>query len=122
MKLARVVLPAGLLLGLTAGCASDVVTQVTGDARARERVMAAFASDGALAEQMTQRLLATDSLRVRVLETMLRDSPSAQYVLARIGRNPDAMDYALQAAWSDSISRAHLVARMESIRKAVAAQ
>ena len=35
---------------------------------------------------------------------------------------PEAVDYVLQAAWSDSVGRAHLVARMESIRKAVAAQ
>jgi len=122
MKLARVVLTACLWLGLAAGCASDVATQVTSDARARERVMSALASNGALAEQMTQRLLATDSLRVRVLEVMLHDSPSAQYVLARIGSNPAAVDLVLQAAWSDSIGRAHLVARMETIRKAVAAR
>lgn len=122
MKLGRVVPWALLSIGIAAGCASDVVTQVTADPRERERVMSALASDGAMAEQMTQKLLATDSLRARVLDVMLRDSPSAQYVLARIGHNPAAVDYVLQAAWSDSVGRAHLVARMESIRKAVAAQ
>ncbi len=119
MKLGRVVPWAFVWLGLAAGCAPDVATQVRRDAGARERVLSALASDGALAEQATQKLLATDSLRVRVIETMLRDSPSAEYLLARIGRNPAAVDYVLQAAWSDSISRAHLVARMETIRKAV---
>lgn len=118
-----VVVRAGLLgcvlLALAAGCVSESVPRVPKNPKAWERVMTAIASDGALAEQMTQRLLATDSLRTRVVETMLLDSKSAQYVLARIGTNPAAMDYVIQAAWSDSISRAHLVARMETIRKAV---
>ena len=122
MKLTRWVLPASLVLVVAAGCGSDVVSQVTGNTMARERVMTALASNGTYAEQMTQQLLANDSLRTRVVDVMLQDSRSAQYVLGRIGRNPAAMDYVLQAAWSDSISRAHLVARMEVIRKAVSAR
>jgi hypothetical protein len=122
MRRVGVVLPAVLLLGAVAGCAVDVAMEVKRNAQARERVLTALASDGKLAEQATQRLLAADSLRARVVDVVLQDSPSAAYVLARIGRNPAAMDYVLQAAWSDSISRAHLVARMETIRRAVSAR
>ncbi len=115
-------LAGALLVVAMAGCAGDVVTQVTRNPQTRERVMTAFASDGAMAEAMTQRLLASDSLRTRVVEAVLRDGPSAQYVLARIGRNTEAVDYILQAAYSDSIGRAHLVARMESLRRALATE
>src|SRR5262245_49441457 len=119
MMAARAGLLGGLLLGLLAGCGSDAVTQVSRSTQERDRVMAAFASNGSLAEQMTQRLVGTDSLRMRVVDTMLNDARCAQYVLARIGTNPAAVDYVLQAAWSDSIGRAHLVARMDAIRKAM---
>ncbi len=121
MGMARAgVLAGALLLMAIAGCAGDVVSQVTRNSQVRDRVMAAFASNGALAEEMTRRLLASDSLRARVVESMLNDNRSAQYVLDRIGHNPGAVDYVLQAALSDSIGRAHVVARMEQIRKALA--
>ncbi len=121
MRMARTgVLAAAWLVMAIAGCAGDVVTQVTRNSQVRDRVMTAFASNGALAEQMTRRLLANDSLRTRVVETVLNDSPSAQYVLDRIGHNTGAVDYVLQAALSDSIGRAHVVALMEQIRKALA--
>ena len=106
---------------LLTGCARDVATQMNRSQVVRGQVMTAVAGNALFAEEMTQRLMESDSLRVRVIETMLLDPRAAQYVLGRVGRNPDAMDYVLQAALADSIGRAHLVARMETIRKGLAA-
>jgi len=106
-----------VLLAIVAGCSTDAVTQLQKSTRVRDQVMDAIASDRELAGAMTHRLVSSDSLRQSVIETMLGDEMSARYVLARIGHNPDAVDYVLQAALSDSIGRAHLVARMETIRK-----
>jgi len=106
-----------VLLAVVAGCSTDAVTQMRKSTRVRDQVMDAITTDRALAEAMTHRLVASDSLRQSVIEVMLGDEMSARYVLARIGHNTDAVDYVLQAALSDSIGRAHLVARMESIRK-----
>lgn len=103
-----------------ASCAQDVAKEVTKSATVRGQVMTAIAADPVFASDMTQHLVANDSIRTRVVETMLMDPRVAQYVLARIGRNPDAVDYVLQAALADSIGRAHLVARMETIRKGLA--
>jgi len=89
-----------------AGCAQDVVTQMKKSATVRSQVMTAIASDPVYASDITQQMVANDSVRTRVVDTMLLDPRVAQYVLARIGTNPDAVDY--------------LVARMETIRKALA--
>ena len=104
---------------LISGCSADVAKQVTSDAHVRDHVMGAIAGNGAMAEEMTQRLLATDSLRARVVETVLRDSAAAQYVIVRIGRNPEALDYVLQAAASDSSGRAHLMTLFKGMQMAM---
>lgn len=113
-------LAATSLLAL-AGCAGDVATEVKGNAQVQERVMGAFASDAALAQRMTRRLLANDSLRAGVIETMLHDKASAQYVLVRIGSNPDAVDLVLQAAAADSIGREHLMTLLKGMQIATRA-
>jgi hypothetical protein len=104
-----------------AGCMGDVATEIKTNAQLRDRVMGAFVSDGALAQQMTQRLLATDSLRAGVVETMLHDKASAQYVLARIGSNPDAVDLVLQTAASDSAGREHVMTLLKGMQMALRA-
>ena len=104
-----------------AGCAGDVATEIRTNAGVRDRVMTAIVSDGAMAQQMTQRLLATDSLRTRVVETMLHDAPSAQYVLARIGHSPDAVDLVLQAAAADSAGREHVMTLLKGMQMAMKA-
>jgi hypothetical protein len=102
-----------------AGCAGDVATEIKTNAQVRDRVMGAIVADGALAQEMTRRMLATDSLRFRVVETMLHDSPSAQYVLTRIGREPDAVDLVLQAAASDSAGREHVMTLLKGMQMAM---
>lgn len=107
-----------LLLALT-GCGGDVSSQIKSNAQMRENVMGVIVGDAAMAEQMTQRLLANDSLRTRVVETMLHDSQSAQYVLARIGRSPEAVDMVLQAAAADSVGREHLMTLLKGMQMAM---
>ena len=110
-----------LSLLVFAGCAGDVASEIKTNAQVRDRVMGAIVSDGKLAQEMTQRLLATDSLRFKVVETMLHDSPSAQYVLTRIGHEPDAVDLVLQAAASDSAGREHVMTLLKGMQMAMKA-
>ena len=81
--------------------------------------MGAIAADSALAREMTRRLLASDSLRTSVIETMLADDRAAQYLLARIGRNEVAVDYVLQSAASDSGGREHLMSLFKGMQIAL---
>lgn len=118
-SMARAAMALSLLV--FAGCAGDVASEIKTNAQVRDRVMGAIVSDGKLAQEMTQRLLATDSLRFKVVETMLHDSPSAQYVLARIGHEPDAVDLVLQAAASDSAGREHVMTLLKGMQMAMKA-
>jgi hypothetical protein len=52
---------------------------------------------------------------------VLADDRSANYVLARIGRSTDAVDYVLQAAAADSAGRAHLLALFKGMQIAMKA-
>ena len=113
-------LVATALLAL-AGCGGDVATEIRTNAQVRERAMGTFASDHALAQQMTQRMLAVDSMRAGVIETMLHDKASAQYVLVRIGSNPDAVDLVLQTAASDSAGREHVMTLLKGMQIALKA-
>ncbi len=121
--MSRPMLRAAMALSLLvlAGCAGDVASEIKTNAQVRDRVMGAIVSDGKLAQEMTQRLLATDSLRFKVVETMLHDSPSAQYVLARIGHEPAAVDLVLQAAASDSAGREHVMTLLKGMQMAMKA-
>ena len=104
------------------GCAGDVATEIKTNAQVRDRVMGAIVSDSALAEQMTRQLLASDSHRTRVVEAVLREDKSAQYVIARIGHEPDAVDLVLQTAASDSVGRAHLMTLLKGMEIALRAK
>ncbi len=119
MGAGRMLLP-GLVVVFTvsslAGCATNLGVQVTSNAKVRAEVMGAIAGHGSLAQEMTQRLVATDSLRIRVIETMLSDPASAQYVLARIGHNTEAVDYVMQTAASDSAGREHLLTLLKGMQ------
>jgi hypothetical protein len=116
----RRALAAVSLLAL-AGCAGDVATEVRTNATLRDRVMGTIASDHALAQQMTERMLAADSMRAGVIEAMLHDKASAQYVLVRIGRNPDAVDLVLQVAAADSVGREHVMTLLKGMQMALKA-
>jgi Tfp pilus assembly major pilin PilA len=96
------------VLGALAGCSGDIAGELGRNVHVRERVMTAIAADSSLAGEMAQRMLATDAQRRRLIETVLADDRSANYVLARIGRNTTAVDYVLQTAAADSAGRAHL--------------
>jgi hypothetical protein len=104
-----------------AGCGGDVATQIKTDGPVRDRAMDTFASNAVLAKQMTQRMLAVDSLRAGVIETMLHDKTSAQYVLVRIGSNPDAVDLVLQIAAADSAGREHVMTLLKGMQLALKA-
>ena len=109
---------AGCALVLLAGCSGDITGELSRNVQVRDRVMSAIAADSALAGEMARRLVGNDHHRISVIETMLADDRSAQYVLTRIGHNPDAVDYVIQAAAADSAGRAHLAAKFKNMTAA----
>ena len=104
------------------GCAAEPSKRIASDRYLRERVMGAIAADGGMAVEMTRQLVASDSLRARVIETMLAEEHCAQYVIARIGRNTEAVDYVMQVAASDSAGRQHLLTLLKGMQMAMPAK
>ncbi len=106
-----------------AGCGGgNVGSQLATNQQLREQVMGAIASNPNLAVVMEQKLLANDSLRTKVVDTLLQDSNASQYVLYRIATNQDAVDIVLRAAVADSAMRRHVLAVMKGVEMAEAAK
>ena len=106
-------------IALVAGCSGDIAGEMGRNVQVRERVMGAIASDSVLAGEMATRLLGSDRQRLRVVDKILADDRSAQYVLLRIGQSPTAVDYVLQAAAADSAGREHLTALFKKMLAAM---
>ncbi len=100
-----------------AGCApnADLGKQIAMNQQTREQAMNAIASNADLAVVMQQKLLANDSLRTRVVDTVLQDADASQYVLFRIATNQAAMDLVLRGAMADSSMRQHVLTLMKGV-------
>ena len=110
-----------LTLALTlAGCAgnADLGKQIASNQQMRDQAMTAIAGNAELAVAMQQKLLANDSLRTRVVDTMLQDANASQYVLYRIATNQAAMDLVLRGAIADSSMRQHVLTLMKGVEMA----
>ena len=107
------------VLALVAGCSGDIASELGRNVQVRDRVMGAIVADTSLTREMTTRMLGSDRQRLQVVETVLGDDRSAQYVLARIGRSPTAVDYVLQVAASDSVGREHLMTLLKGMQIAL---
>lgn len=110
------------LLGLV-GCGNaDVAGQIATNQQMRDQVMGAIAANPDLAVVMQQKLVANDSLRTKVVDALLQDSNSSQYVLYRIATNQDAVDIVLRAAVADSAMRQHVLTVMKGVEMAQTAK
>jgi len=106
-----------------AGCGgADVGKQISTNEQMREQVMGAISTNPDLAVVMQQKLLANDSLRTKLVDTVLQDSKSSEYVLYRIATNQAAVDLVLRAAVADSAMRTHLLSVMKGVEMAEAAK
>lgn len=108
-------------LALT-GCAgnADLGKQIASNQQMRDQAMTAIAGNAELAVTMQQKLLANDSLRTRIVDTVLQDGNASQYVLYRIATNQAAMDLVLRGAVADSSMRQHVLTVMKGVEMAQA--
>jgi len=72
--------------------------------------MNAIAAHTDLSMQMLDKLMASDSLRVQVVDHMLQNENGAKQVLFRIATSPQAVEMVLGLAVRDSAMRGHVVA------------
>lgn len=109
-------LAAALAMG---GCGGkNMASQLASNEQMRNEVMSAITSNPELAVIMQEKLLASDSLRTRIVDTVLHDTNSSQYVLYRVATNQDAMDLVLKAAVADSSMRTHVLTLLKGVEMA----
>ena len=93
---------------LASGCGDPAKRMLVNDA-AREHVMDLIAKYPANAAQMTDRLIASDSLSGALVERLMANPAAKARIAERIGRDQDALDAVLAAAARDPATRAHLM-------------
>ena len=105
---------------MLSGCAgnTDLGKQIATNQQVRDQAMSAIAGNADLAVVMQQKLLANDSLRTRLVDTVLQDANASQYVLYRIATNQAAMDLVLRGAVADSSMRQHVLTLMKGVEMA----
>ena len=101
--------PAWIALALAAGCSGDVGLTISSNAVLRDKVMGVFAGNGALAGQMVDRLLATDSTQAIVVDKLLGNGAAVQAVLLRVAKDRTMVDGVLNLAVQDSSMRTHVM-------------
>jgi len=121
MKLQRVmtVVVAAVVVGV-AGCSGDMGEQIVKNEQVRTQAMNAIASHTDLSMQMLDKLMASDSLRVQVVDHMLQNENGAKQVLFRIATSPQAVEMVLGLAVRDSAMRGHVVALVHGMEMGAA--
>ena len=103
---------------LAAGCAVDPMQQLTTNEQFRGQVLDAIVKNRGLATQLIDKVMAADSVRVPIVDHMLKNEEVARQVLGRIGTNPDALDLVLNVAAHDSLTREHLLTLLKGMQMA----
>ena len=101
-----------------AGCGGDVSTMLTQSAEVRDKVMTVFSSNGAMAGQMVDRLLSTDSTQVIVVDKVMGNGAAVQAVLARVAKDPTMVDGVLSFAVQDTNMKRHVLTLLKGMEMA----
>jgi hypothetical protein len=107
-------------LAVAAGCSGDVGTTIKSNAELRDKVMAAFAGNGELAGQMTDRLLATDSTRAIVIDRLFSNGSATEAMLARVARDRTKFEGVLRLAVQDSAMKTHVLTLLRGMEMGAA--
>jgi hypothetical protein len=106
-----------LALGLAlASCASDPAAMVRNSETARGKVMRAIASDSAFASRMADTLLLDDRTREILVEKVANHGEAMQTMMAKLARDPAALDGIIGFAMQESTMKAHVFTLMDGIR------
>ena len=100
--------PALIALAVAAGCGGGLTTMISSNAEMRDKVMAVFAGNGALAGQMADRLLASDSTQAIVIDRLLGNGAAVQALMVRMARDRTIVDGVLTLAVQDTSMRTHV--------------
>lgn len=105
-----------IALGLAlASCSSDPGALVRRSESARGKVIGAIAADSAIAGRMLDTLLLDDRNRALLVDKVATHGEAMQTMMARIARDPAAIDGIIGFAVQESTMKAHLFTLMRGI-------
>jgi hypothetical protein len=109
-----------IALTIAAGCGGDVSTMISSNAPLRDKVIGVFAGNGALATQMVERLLATDSTQAIVVDKLLANGGALQSVLLRVAKDRTMVDGVLNLAVQDTAMKTHVMTLLKGMEMGAA--
>jgi hypothetical protein len=107
-------------LAVAAGCSGDVGTMIKSNAELWDKVMVAFAGNGELAGQMTDRLLATDSTRAIVIDRLFGNGSATVAMLTRVATDRTKIEAVLKLAVQDSAMKTHVLTLLRGMEMGAA--
>ena len=109
-------------LGLVtaAGCGGDASSMITSNAELRDKVMNVIGGNGALAGQMTDKLLAADSTKAIVIGKVFANGGAVQEIMARIAKDPTMVDGVLNVAVQDTAMKTHVMTLLKGMEMGAA--
>jgi hypothetical protein len=99
-----------------AGCSGDLSNQIITDGELRSKVMGVIAEKAPLANEMMDRMLASDSTRAIVIANVIKSGPTMQALMGSIARDQTMVDGILNVAVQDSNMRSHVMGVLQGIK------
>jgi hypothetical protein len=101
---------------MLAGCSGDLSNQIITDGELRSKVMGVIAEKAPLANEMMDRMLASDSTRAIVIAQVVKSGPTMQALMGTMARDQTMVDGILNVAVQDSLMRSHVMGVLQGIR------
>lgn len=120
MKRGTTAVMAAVALALTAaaGCSTDVAKQLGTNEQMRTQVFDAIVASPDLTGQVLDRLMATDSTRIAIVDKMLNNNDVAKQVIVRVGTSKNAIEMVMGVAVQDSSTRDYMMAMLKGMEMA----
>ncbi len=111
---------AALVLGaaLAAGCGGDLGSKIMANPEIQQKIMGMIAANSGTASQMMDHMLASDTARAVVVETVLANGPAAQQMMLRVAKDQSMLDGVLNLAVQDPVMKDHVLTLFKGMQMA----
>ena len=112
---ARVVIACSLLV--LPGC-GDMIQTIMRSPESQAKVMDLIGGDAEMAGRMTDKLLSAEGSRRALIDHLMGNGEAMQTLMARVARDPTALDAVIGLAVQDSTMREHVMTLFKGMQMA----
>lgn len=112
----RLEILAAIGVALLVGCAGDPAGMMKTNENVRGNVLGAIATDSVLVSRMVDTLLDNDQARAILIDKVTTDGEAMQALMAKIAREPTAVDGIIGLAVQESTMKAHVLTLLKGIQ------